>query len=62
MFDNESFFEIVTRKTYDGVRKFQVTPWITKASERTRQMCYNFPKTIAFTQHDIQIDQVRELL
>lgn len=59
MFENETFFEIVTKKTYDDVKNFSVSPWVAAGGERRRQMSYNFPKTIAFSTHDIHIEQVR---
>ena len=43
MFENETFFEIVTNQTHD---------------ERRRMMVYEFPKNIAFTRHEIRIEQV----
>ena len=59
IFENETFFEIVTKKTYDDVRNFCVTAWTTNnASERRRRMAYEFPKTIAFSRHEIRIEQV----
>lgn len=60
MFENETFFEIVTNQTYDEVRNFSVTEWASSTShdERRRMMVYEFPKNIAFTRHEIRIEQV----
>lgn len=61
IFENETFFEIVTKKTYDEVRNFGVTEWTTKSDgERRRKMAYEFPKTIAFSRHEIRIEQVSQ--
>ena len=53
----EKFF-IVVMKTLQ--RNFSVTEWASSTShdERRRMMVYEFPKNIAFTRHEIRIEQV----
>ena len=60
VFENDTFFEIVTQQTYDDVKNFSITDWGTSAlsGERRRKMSYEFPKTIAFSRHEIHIEQV----
>ena len=60
VFENDTFFEIVTQQTYDDVKNFSITNWATSAlsGERRRKMSYEFPKTIAFSRHEIHIEQV----
>jgi hypothetical protein len=62
VFENDTFFEIVTKLTYDEVRNFSITNWTSTTSherhERRRRMVYEFPKTIAFSRHEIRIEQV----
>ena len=61
IFENETFFEIVTKKTYDDVKNFGVTAWNAShgnGNERRRKMAFEFPKTIAFSRHEIRMEQV----
>ena len=63
IFENETFFEIVTKKTYDDVKNFGVTAWnASHGNERRRKMVFEFPKTIAFTRNEIRMEQVTFLI
>ena len=57
-FDNETFFEIVTAQTYGSISNYSVSKW----SNSSRQMHYQFPKTIAYTKHNMVVDQIQTLV
>ena len=74
MFESESFFDIVTKKRYDEVASFSVTPWavtapgdeddvsaadaVDTAAKEKRTMFYQFVQTIAFTRTTIAVEQL----
>lgn len=61
VFENDTFFEIVTGKNYGEIHNYEVSPW--SKNEETglveRIMHYEFPKTIAFSRHNLVVDQVQ---
>ena len=73
MFESESFFDIVTKKRYDEVASFSVTPWAVTSpgdeddgagaaasadAKETRTMFYQFVQTIAFSRTTIAVEQL----
>ena len=64
-FDNQTFFEIVTAQTYGTIENYSVSKWSTSPENLllpSRQMHYEFPKTIAYTQHNMIVDQSQTLV
>lgn len=63
-FDNQTFFEIVTAQTYGTIENYSVSKWSTSENLLlpSRQMHYEFPKTIAYTQHNMIVDQSQTLV
>ena len=62
-FDNETFYEIVTAQTYGSISNYSVSKWSSKSGELpSRHMHYQFPKTIAYTKHNMVVDQIQTLV
>ena len=59
VFDNDTFFEIISRKALDEVKIFEVTPWERDESgyNLVRTVKYQFVKTIAFSRNVINVEQ-----